>query len=91
MCSCDLKSCYDRIVHDFASLATRKAGAAESSTTSMFSTIQQLKHRVRTAFGDSKESFGGEEWREMEALMGVGQGNGAGPAIWAVISTVFFM
>ena len=22
--------------------------------------------------------------------MGVGQGNGAGPAIWAVISTVFF-
>ena len=90
ICSCDLKSCYDRIVHSFAALAMRRAGAAESSTTSMFSTIQKLQHKVRTAFGDSEGTFGGEEWREVQALMGVGQGNGAGPAIWAVISTVFF-
>ena len=90
ICSCDLKSCYDRIVHSFAALAMKRAGAAESATVSMFSTIQDLKHKVRTAFGDSDESFGGEAWRELEALMGVGQGNGAGPAIWAVISTIFF-
>ena len=56
----------------------------------MFKTLQKLRHKVRTAFGDSDESFGGENWRDLEALMGVGQGNGAGPAIWAVISTVFF-
>ena len=68
----------------------RRAGAGESATVSMFETIQKLKHKVRTAFGDSEDSFGGEDWRELEALMGVGQGNGAGPAIWAVISTVFF-
>ena len=68
----------------------KRAGAAESATVSMFSTIQDLKHKVRTAFGDSDESFGGECWREIETLMGVGQGNGAGPAIWAVISTIFF-
>ena len=90
ICSCDLKSCYDRIVHSFATLAMRRAGAAESSTSSMFKTIQRLQHRVRTAFGDSAATFGGDEWSDLEALMGVGQGNGAGPAIWAVISTVFF-
>jgi len=56
----------------------------------MFKTIQDLKHKVRTAFGDSEDTFEGEHWRELEALMEVGQGNGAGPAIWAVISTIFF-
>ena len=34
--------------------------------------------------------MGGGNWREVDPLHGVGQGNGAGPAIWAVISTVFF-
>ena len=90
ICSCDLKSWYDIIVHSFASLAMRRAGSEESATVCMFETIQKLKHKVRTAFGDSEDSFGGEDWRELEALMGVGQENGAGPAIWAVISTVFF-
>ena len=56
----------------------------------MFTTIQKLKHIVRTAFGDSESSFGGEFWREIAQLHGVGQGNGAGPAIWAVISSVIF-
>ena len=90
VCSCDLKSCYDRIVHAFAALAMRRAGVAETATVSMFQTIQNLIHKVRTAFGDSDESFGGEWWRELETLLGVGQGNGAGPAIWAVISSIFF-
>ena len=90
ICSCDLKSCYDRIVHSFAALAMRRAGAAKSATVSMFDTIQKLKHQVRTAFGDSEDTFGGELWRDLDPLMGVGQGNGAGPAIWAVISTTFF-
>ena len=71
VCSCDLKLCYNRIVHSFATLAMIRAGAPESTTVSMFSTIQKLKHKVRTAFGDSEETFGGEEWRELEPLMGL--------------------
>ena len=90
ICSCDLKSCYDRVVHAFAALAMRRAGVAESATVSMFDTIQKLVHRVRTAFGDSIDSFGGEIWRDLEPLFGLGQGNGAGPAIWAIISSIFF-
>ena len=72
VCSCDLKSCRHRIVHSFAALAMRRAVGVESSTTRIFSTIQQLKHKVRTAFGNSGGTFGGEEWGELEALMGVG-------------------
>ena len=44
---------------------------------------------MRTAFGDSDESFGGKLWSELEPLFGVGQGNGAGPAIWTIISSIF--
>ena len=90
ICSCDLHSCYDRIVHSFASIAMQRAGAPSAAIESMFSTIQKLKHTVRTCHGDSEQNFGGEDWREINPLHGVGQGNGAGPAIWAVISTVFF-
>ena len=68
----------------------QRAEAPAAAVESMFTTIQKLKHIVRTSFGDSDQSFGGEEWRELRQLQGVGQGNGAGPAIWAVISTVFF-
>ena len=78
---CYLKSYYDRIVHSFAALAMRRAGAAELATVSMFKTLQKLRHKVRTAFGDSDESFGGENWKDLEALMRVGQGNGTGPTI----------
>ena len=81
ICSCDLHSCYDRVVHSFASMAMQRAGAPPAAIKSMFSTIQKLKHVVRTCHGDSSHSFGGEDWRDIDPLHGVGQGNGAGPAI----------
>ena len=63
ICSCDLKSCYDRIIHYFASVTMQRAGAPPAAIESMFSTIQQLKHTVRTCHGDSTRNFGGEDWR----------------------------
>ena len=62
--------CCDRIDHAFAALLMRRAGVIELVIVSMFDTIHKLKHQVRTAFGDSEELFGGEEWRELKALMG---------------------
>ena len=47
----------------------------------MFDTIQKLKHVVRTSYGDSEQSFGGEELRELRQLQGVRQGNVVGPTI----------
>ncbi len=49
------------------------------------STLQNARHRVRTGYGDSTSSYGGSKWST--PMHGIGQGNGAGPAIWAVLST----
>lgn len=52
----------------------------------MFTTIQNLEHRIRTVYGDSKLGFTGALWAV--PIQGVGQGNGAGPQIWAAVSTL---
>jgi hypothetical protein len=54
----------------------------------MFRTIQELRHHVRTAFGDSKQFFPVNSGHI--PIQGVGQGNGAGPQIWALVSTPIF-
>ena len=85
MLSNDAKSCYDRILHNIASISMQRQGVGKNNIICMFTTIQKLTHTVRTAFGDSESSFTQELWAT--PLHGVGQGNGAGPAIWAVVST----
>ena len=55
--SCDLKSCYDRIIHNFAAIDIQRAGVPRTVVESMFTTIQNLKHAVRTSFGDSETTF----------------------------------
>ena len=87
--SCDLKSCYDRIVHVPAMMAMNRAGTQPHPCKSMFRTIQSAQHITRTAFGDSNTSYGGMEGFNAPT-MGVGQGNGCGPQVWAVISSVMF-
>ena len=88
MCSNDAKSCYDRIVHLVASLAMQRVGAPVEPIVCMFTTIQNLQHRIRTVYGDSEIGFSGELYAVL--FQGVGQGNGAGPQIWAVVSTPIF-
>ena len=85
LCSNDAKSCYDRIVHNIAALCMRRTGIPQQPVESMFMTLQKSQHVISTAFGISNESYGRDR---SIPLQGVGQGNGAGPAIWAVISTV---
>jgi hypothetical protein len=85
MCSNDAKSCYDRIIHAIASLALQRAGIPLPSIISMFTTIGQLNHYIRTAFGDSQECFTGHGLHI--PLQGVLQGNGASPTIWVIISS----
>ena len=57
ICSCNLKSCHDRIIHYFASIDMQRAGVPRTAVKSMFATIQNLKHAVRTSFGDSETTF----------------------------------
>jgi hypothetical protein len=85
LCSNYLKSCYDRIVHTVASLILQGIGLQESEIVCMFSTLQNLEHTIRTAYGDSSKNYGGNLWTI--PMQGVYQGNGARPIIWAVVSS----
>jgi len=51
----------------------------------MFSMIQNLQHHIRTLFSDLQISTGTDLWAV--PISGIGQGNGAGPQVWAMVST----
>jgi hypothetical protein len=51
---------------------------------SMFKVLQGAVYKIRTAYGDSTKSCRSPFW--LIPFQGVGQGNGAGPAIWVAIS-----
>ena len=81
----DLKSCYDRISHSIASLSMQRQGIQESEILCMFTPLQRLEHTIRCAYGDSSKTYGTEAG--VAPMQGVYQGNGAGPIIWAVVSS----
>jgi hypothetical protein len=87
MCSNDAKSCHDRIAHPVAKASMMRLGTTAVAIDLMFETIQHLRHYIRTAYGDSTISFGGNPRQGDPPKQGPGQGNGCGPAIWADVST----
>ena len=86
LCSNDAKGCYDRIHLVVAALAMLRQKIEESSIECMITTLQNLIHIVRTAYGDSETWYGGTPTTK-PPLQGCGQGNGAGPQMWANISS----
>jgi hypothetical protein len=85
MCPNDAKACYERIVNSVASLCMRRMGVEEPPIVCMFTTIQNLHHFIRSVYGDSELTFTGQLW--LVPIHDVGQESGAGPQIWAVVST----
>jgi hypothetical protein len=81
--SVDASNCYDRIAHAMALLIFHSFGVEDTAATAMLETIQEMKFFLRTAFGDSKEFAGSTIEVKTQ---GLGQGNGASPAGWCVIS-----
>lgn len=59
----DAKSRYDRILLLVAYLTMRQFGVPALVAKSTISTILNMKHRVRTSYGDSKVYYGGDKWR----------------------------
>ena len=56
-CSNDAKSCHDCIVHWVATICLMAFGVPWEPIHSMFSSLQQATHRLRTGFGDSDLTF----------------------------------
>lgn len=82
----DAKSCYDRILHSVASISMQRIGMTLAPITCMFTTLQQMQHFIRTGYGLSDKSYG-VSLKDGKPVQGSGQGNGASPTIWALIST----
>ena len=88
----DLKLCYDQIVYSAAILALQRLGILPPEIISMLHTIQHISHIVRTAYGDSNLTYGGDtisdKYRHFMTI--ICQGNGSSPHIWLIISSVVF-
>jgi hypothetical protein len=82
LCSNDAKSCYDRILHAIASICMRRVGVPQQTCLMMFRTLAQVKHYIRTTYGDSDTAYSCLEI----PFQGIYQGNGAGPGIWLLVS-----
>jgi hypothetical protein len=57
----------------------------------MFHVIQNLTHHVRTAFGDSAETYGPHAYTGLHPNQGILQGNGAAMLTWTAISSVIVL
>jgi Reverse transcriptase (RNA-dependent DNA polymerase) len=79
----DAKGCYDRITPMYAAFAMRRQGATPQMVNVIFETIAEMQHSIRTSYGDSKLTYR----QTNERFHGILQGNGAGPTIWALISS----
>eukprot|EP00957_Ditylum_brightwellii_P179638 13684293-Ditylum_brightwellii.AAC.1 len=77
----DLVTNYDFVVHNIASLALQRVGVPKAPIYCTFTTIQDMVHSVRAAYGDSLETYGGDLWvvKMNPPPQGLGQGNGAAP------------
>jgi len=86
VCSNNTKLCYDQIVHWVATQSMYWCGVPKPALVCMFTTLQNLQHHIHTLFGNL-EIWGSTNIWVVPVLGIVGQGNRAGPQIWAVIST----
>ena len=83
----DASSCYDRILPQLASIASRQQGIPNSIARLNNSTLHQARYRLRTALGVSKEYY---THTEKKPIYGTGQGSGNSPIIWCFLSSALF-
>jgi len=88
LCSNNAKSCYDCIVLIVAALCLCHLEAPKPKVQSMITTLHKMQHHIRSTYGDSTQSQGQQQWAA--PIAGIGQGNGAGPQIWAAVSSLLF-
>ena len=85
LCMNDAIQCYDRIIHAIVSICLRRAKVAWNFIVCLLLVLQLARHSILTGFGLSEVTYGGI--LELLILMGVMQGNGAGPLFWLLISS----
>ena len=81
----DLMQCFDRMAHPVSALCTRRLGVPPMVVKSMISSLTRMRHFLRTAYGDSAISYGGNLTKPLQGAI---QGNGAAAQIFVALSCV---
>ena len=80
----DTNGYFDCIQHTFAVLVLMNYGVAWSVAITLFEVLQKARPKIKTGYGVSDPVYSNEE----TAISVIGQGNGLGPAQWALISSI---
>ena len=80
-----LENCIDRMAHPVLSLCAQRLGVSSKITQCMMKTLCNMKHYVRTAYGDSDLIYSGTLSRPPQGTI---QGNGAASPIFMAIGCV---
>jgi hypothetical protein len=81
----DAKSCYDRIVMLFASLASQRLGMPAKACKFFLQTLSEVQYRTSKAHGISDSTY---STNDDHGIHGPGQGGRASPPIWTVIKNL---
>lgn len=77
LCSNDAKSCYERIFHSVLSLSLQRLGVPAAPIISMLTTIQHMKHTIKTAYGVLSQFSASTP--DLPPLQGLIQGHSSAP------------
>ena len=86
--SADAANCYNRVHHGIMALVFADLGVNNGSILAMIRSIQLMKFFLRTGWGESSSSIGGNIMRILHRLC---QGNSAAPAAWLMLISVLVM
>jgi hypothetical protein len=83
--SMDLANCYDAVAHPIAIITLQSFKVREVMVAMMLYVLETMQWFLKTAFGQSEQSFGGTK---LDPLMGLGQGNGTAVPGFLAMSTL---
>ena len=81
----DAKSCYDRIVMNFALLASQQLGMPTSTCHWYQQFLHKARYKIQLPTIISDQSYG---HTQQYPLHGPGQGSRAAPSLWAIVSSI---
>jgi hypothetical protein len=81
----DLANCYDAVAHPNASIALQSLKVCKVMVAMVLYVLKTMTWYLKTAFSQSKISFGGTA---LDPSMGLGQGNGAPPPGFLAVCTL---
>ena len=82
----DASGCYDRMSRAIAILTLMSFGVPRMICRVLFQTLQQAKHHIKTGSGRLEAVYGDE----LIPISGIGQGNGLGAILLALIKAQNF-